>query len=178
MLAGCGAVAAPAQRGADASAESGLADARDDSGIDRDSGVSPDLEAGLDSGVSPDSEAGLDSDANSDCFTSCAGAAATLSFSCLAVVTSVQTSGPCVANACAPKGDASCAQAQVTVVSTGAGVCHAALTLEGGFAYSADVTFVAAAASGCCPAGIVPTQSTYDVAIPTASCVADSGTHS
>jgi hypothetical protein len=167
MLAGCGAVAAaPAQRGADASAESGLANARDDSGID------------LDSGVSPDSEAGLDSDANSDCFTSCAVAAATLSFPCLAVVTSVQTSGPCVANACAPKGDASCAQAQVTVVSTGAGACHAALTLEGGFAYSADVTFVATAASGCCPAGIAPTQTTYDVAIPTASCVgapADAG---
>jgi|HubBroStandDraft_2_1064218.scaffolds.fasta_scaffold170996_1 hypothetical protein len=130
--------------------------------------------------VSSDSGVLLDSsgDELSDCFTVCPAHSATLSFSCLSVVTSLQATGPCFANECAPKGDASCAQTQVTVVSTGPGACHVALTLEGGFAYSADVTFAVTAASGCCPAGVAPTQSVFNVGIPTASCAspqADAG---
>jgi hypothetical protein len=142
-------------------------------------GADASAESDVDKG-SPDSGGVLDSsgDELSDCFTVCPGHSATLLFSCLAVVTSLQETGPCLANECTPKGDAACAQSQVIVVSTGAGACHVALILQGSFAYSADVTFAATAPSGCCPAGVAPTQSVFDVGIPTASCAsppADAG---
>jgi len=74
----------------------------------------PAANASAESGVLLDSGG----DELSDCFTVCPAHSATLSFSCLSVVTSLQATGPCLANECNPKGGASCAQSQVTVVSS------------------------------------------------------------
>ncbi len=132
------------------------------SGVDADDGVSFDACFGM-------------------CISLCAPTGpATLNLSCPSVVTSVLSTGSCTARGC-PKGGVSCAQEQVSIEPTQAGVCHVDLTLAGGFQYSTDVTFTQTTTEGCCPCtSIGPTQTMFMVNNPSTTCVdagaSDAGT--
>jgi hypothetical protein len=115
-------------------------------------------------------------DVNTSCFSICPRTrAATLNLSCPSVVASVLTTGGCTAGLCPAKSRGPCAQALIPIESVQAGVCHVDLTLEGGFQYSTDVTFVQTTSQSGCPCTTIgPTQATFPVDNPNTTC-ADAG---
>lgn len=96
---------------------------------------------------------------------------ATLNLSCSTTdLVSVAVSGPCSTDG-APWYRATGQFIEVT--SPSAGICHVELTFATGFAYSTDVTFTTPPAdpSVCCPVATAPTQATFTVNNPSATCV-------
>jgi hypothetical protein len=115
-------------------------------------------------------------DANTSCFSFCPRTrSATLNLSCPSVVASLLVTGGCTAGVCLPKGAGPCAQALIPIESVQAGVCHVDLTLEGGFQYATDITFVQTTSQSGCPCTSTgPTQATFPVDNPSTTC-ADAG---
>ncbi len=97
---------------------------------------------------------------------------ATLRLACPSVVTSEQLTGPCTGGCrrTAKRADAPCYE--VEVVPTQPGLCRIDLTFEGGFTYSADVTFVQSTSGTLCPCtSLGPTQGNFTVDNPSTTCV-------
>jgi hypothetical protein len=113
-------------------------------------------------------------DVNTACLSFCPRTAATLNLSCASVVTSVRSTGGCLVYQCLTKDASPCAQSQLFIEPAQTGVCHVDLTLEDGFQYSVDVTFVQATPESSCCTSIVPTQATFAVDNPNSTC-ADAG---
>jgi hypothetical protein len=92
------------------------------------------------------------------CLTFCPKPSIVVGLSCPAVVTAVNTSGPCVGTfACAAtKGGGPCLTFAVQVSGTEAGVCQVVVVVADASSYMADVTFQQEPASECCPAGLTP----------------------
>jgi len=97
---------------------------------------------------------------------------ATFNLSCSAThLTNVAVSGPCATD---DGPSYSVAGQSISINSTSAGVCHVELTFATGFTYSTDVTFESQSAPKppvCCPLLTAPTQSTFTVDDPSATCV-------
>src|SRR5579863_4562546 len=96
---------------------------------------------------------------------------ATLNLSCSATdLTNVTVSGPCSTDG-APWYEAT--GSWIDITSPSAGVCHVELTFATGFVYSTDVTFTMPPAdpSVCCNWATTPTQTTFTVNNPSATCV-------
>jgi hypothetical protein len=133
------------------------------------------------------------------------GEFAVLELTCPAAVTSAEVTGPCAPIVDASISDAeaggggggtgppafggfgfSCAMStrvpftqctEVVLAATKPGVCHVALTFEGGFAYSTDIRFTwqtLGEPPGCpnpCAPFVGPTQSRFEVDNPSTTCV-------
>jgi hypothetical protein len=132
---------------------------------------------GSDGGDASDDLGAPHDDGTFACVTLCpVSESAKLNFSCAATLVGVDATGPCGVVSCIPK-QGPCAQTWVSVLPTGAGLCHVDLTFEGGFRYSTDVTFASMPGnSGLCPCSpfIGPTQETFTVDNPASTC-ADAG---
>jgi hypothetical protein len=124
-------------------------------------------------GVDAGDDASSFDDVNTACLAFCPPTEpATLNLSCPSLVTSVASTGGCTASRCQAKDGGSCAQAQVSIEPTQAGVCHVDLTLASGFQYSTDLTFVKTTSESICPCtSIGPTESTFIVDNPSTTCV-------
>jgi|HubBroStandDraft_1064217.scaffolds.fasta_scaffold338919_2 hypothetical protein len=91
-------------------------------------------------------------------------------------LTSVAVSGPCSTGDASSSNYASASSTFLAISSSSSGTCHVVLTFSTGFTYSADVTFVSQADTqppGChgCPSYIAPTQRTFMVDNPDATCI-------
>jgi len=92
-------------------------------------------------------------------------------------LTSVTATGPCsFGDASASNDLLDAAGTSIQIGSPTPGVCHIVLTFATGFTYSADVTFVSQAdqePAGCtvCSAYVAPTQRTFVVDNPPATCI-------
>jgi hypothetical protein len=129
-------------------------------------------------GVEANDDGSFDSsffdEGNTACFSFCPRTAATLNLSCPSIVASVRSTGGCIVHQCLAKDGGPCAQALISIEPMQTGVCHVDLTLEGGFHYSVDVTFVEATPESSCCTTIVPIQTTFAVDNPNSTC-ADAG---
>ena len=89
-------------------------------------------------------------------------------------LTSVVLSGPCSTLDAGPGNYlVGSTGRSLEFTSPSPGLCHVVLTFATGFTYSSDVTF-ASRSAGCCPSYIAPTQPTFTVDNPSATC-ADAG---
>jgi hypothetical protein len=99
--------------------------------------------------------------------------------SCSTIVPAAVTlTGPCAATADADSQAAvQVSPSEIYFGSSAAGVCHFALALPGGFAYSGDATFVGnpPSACGCQPFFSVMNPVTFFVDVPFADCAPDAG---